>query len=362
MQRRRKKIVVVGAGPAGSVAAERLAQSGHEVVVLERARFPRDKVCAGGLGPSALGALADMGLKPHVMALAYPIHGVRLTVGGQSAVMAGPVSAAVLPRSRFDALLAEHARRVGARVEEQWPVTGLLEEGGRVCGVRGSKGEVEGDLVLVAAGGTTSLVLRPKPARRLHCVYRRVSDATCQPGILDMVFRSGYTPGYAWFFPEGEGNANVGLCVPEGVLDKNGLEAALDDVLETEEGDRLVSAQLGPVQFMGIRVSNRPQPECRPGLWTMGEAGALVHSVTGEGIGPAMISGLQAARAVELLDEGEDVAGRAYVRSLWRHLGPTFVGAPLLGRILEGNASKLIVAAARGPVSDWGARLASRIL
>ncbi len=359
---RRARIVVVGAGPAGSVAAERLARTGHEVHLLDRADFPRDKVCGGGLGPSALRLLKRLGWRQQVMGRSYPIRGVALhTPSRRAAALVGQVSAAVLPRRELDSFLLEQALGAGVRFHPEWHVTKLLRHDQQVVGVAGTGGSLEADLVLLATGGTTSLA--PKTKKNLQCVWIHLQGVSPKPGMVELSLRRGLLPGYAWLFPEGAGQANAGICVPAGRLGPERLWEELQDILHREFAETAGQAERSEPKYKGIRVRVVPMPPTEPGLWILGEAGGLVNAATGEGIGPAMWSGLTAAEAAARLgDLGEPGARRLYLGRLWARLGPMLASALPLWGLVSSPIVDVAARASQGPLAAWGARIATRLV
>ena len=133
-------------GPAGSSAAWWLAGAGLDVVVLEKAALPREKVCGDGLTPLGVQALVDMGIAPPGRRLG-PAQGAPRHGGGQVVEVDWPTLARwpdyslVRRRSELDALLAGHAQDAGARLHTEVTVTDpLLDEAGRVVGVAPAPG------------------------------------------------------------------------------------------------------------------------------------------------------------------------------------------------------------------------------
>lgn len=188
MSGRAARVVVVGAGPAGAACALLLARAGHDVLLLDRAAFPRPKPCGECLSPGAgpvlarLGVLAGVeGARPARLT-AWRIvgpEGSELRAGfGQGAEPTAREGLA-LPRERLDALLVAAAVAAGARLLERHQATGPLRDArGRTCGVRarGPEGEeltLRADLVVAADGLRSRLARRmglagpPGPLRKL---------------------------------------------------------------------------------------------------------------------------------------------------------------------------------------------------
>ncbi|MCD6499656.1 MAG: NAD(P)/FAD-dependent oxidoreductase [Deltaproteobacteria bacterium] len=359
-----KRAVVVGAGPAGSLAALSLMETNlFEVTLIDRTTLPKTKPCGGGLGPSALNHLRMIGLEPKIMAEAYPIRGARFhTPKGRQVVLGGnAVAAAVLPRERLDLVLAREAERAGARLVEEWPVTGVLTDEQTVTGVSGPKGEMEADLVVVAAGGTTSLA--GGTFSRLQCIWQQIEGANYLPGTIEMVITKKIAPWYAWLFPEGQGRANIGMCCIAGHLDRNGLQETFDQICDEQLAPALAGTTRGPRRFMGIRTSRWPRLANRPHLWVAGEAAALTNEATGEGIGQAMISGrLVGQAAAHWDDRGEEGARKLYERTIRRTLGPGLGSSILIEHFAASPALEATPRLAKGPTSALLSKFVTRAL
>src|SRR5262249_51430780 len=162
-----KRVVVIGAGPAGAAAAMSLARHrGVQVHLLDRATFPRRKVCGSGLSPWALELLDRMDLGRQVRREAFPIHAAVIGgAAGQTVELRSKYQAGVLLAERFDTPLPPQASRRGAVLREGVQVTGLLRERGQLRGVRTSEGDIEGDAVIVCNGANTTLARAPRPGK-----------------------------------------------------------------------------------------------------------------------------------------------------------------------------------------------------
>lgn len=156
--------VVVGAGPSGATTALLLARSGHDVVLVDRAGFPRDKACGEGVMPPGVEALRRMGLYERVVATgARPLNGVTYQqANGGSRVLVpfpvppggGPPAGLGVRRTSFDAVLVDAVRsEPRATVRESERVTGLLlDASGRAAGVTTTWGEIRARIVVAADG------------------------------------------------------------------------------------------------------------------------------------------------------------------------------------------------------------------
>ena len=182
-------VVVVGAGPGGSAAAHALAQSGLDVLLLEKTCFPREKVCGDGLTPRAVKSLVDLGIDTSEANGFIRNHGLRIIGGGMRLELPWPDLATypdfglVRPRLDFDELLVRHAQKAGARLQELTTVTGpVLDERGRVVGVTAKvgPGKVEttyrAPLVVAADGGQ-------EPGFQVHLGGGLASVDRDEPGL-----------------------------------------------------------------------------------------------------------------------------------------------------------------------------------
>src|SRR5436189_1058018 len=163
------EVIVVGGGPAGAATASLLAGRGHDVLVLERSRFPREKACAEYLSPGVEDVLRRIGAwdavagaphaRPTAMQVLTPRSGFALRYPDGN----GCRAALGIDRPTLDAVILDHARHCGAAVQEESHVLGALVESGQVVGVRvrtaGEEREYRCRLV-VAADGLQSAVAR----------------------------------------------------------------------------------------------------------------------------------------------------------------------------------------------------------
>ncbi|HMC42756.1 MAG TPA: FAD-dependent monooxygenase, partial [Acidimicrobiales bacterium] len=130
-------VVVAGAGPAGSAAALTLARGGRDVLLLDKARFPREKCCGDGLTTAALRHLEDLGLDPHAVASWQVVEDVCVrSPSGRTVELALPrgrgLYAAVARRSDLDAALVGLARGHGVRVHDGHRLVGARQEDGAI--------------------------------------------------------------------------------------------------------------------------------------------------------------------------------------------------------------------------------------
>ena len=311
--------IVVGSGPAGSATAAHLARAGASVAIVERARHPRPKACAEYASPRIVEELARIGLgRERWTGLAVALDGMELHVAGRLARIRyadrhRARTAWGVDRRSFDALLAGHAASCGADLREGLRAVGLVEDGGRVRGVRlrGADGATSTmrARIVVGADGARSTVARLAGVERSVGYPRRlglVAHYTAADGLDDhgeMHVGDGYYVGLA---PTPGDELNVGMALP---LDGHGsAEARFDAALVglPEVAKRLTgSRRIGPIRGaapIGHRVAN---PAGR-GWLLVGDAAGFVDPFTGEGIHRAMRSARAAAKAI--LDGGDVAA------------------------------------------------------
>lgn len=327
-------VVVVGAGPAGAAAAIRLAEAGRQVVVVDKARFPRDKICGDGLTTGALRLLEDLGVDAGAIASWMPVSDIH--VGGPK----GHTVTFPLPRDRgryavvarridVDHALVERVRASGATVIEGASITSVDDGPGSVTatfavsadlepagGPTGDEGHAEATArsltvdarYLIAADGmwspTRKLVGDAEPGYlgEWHAFRQYFADVGPKARDLWVWFEADLVPGYVWSFPLPDGRANVGFGIQRGgKVATREMKALWPDILARPH----IAAVLGPDAVPEDRHQAWPIParvdrvELARGrvLW-VGDAAAATDPMTGEGIGQALLTGVLAADAV----------------------------------------------------------------
>lgn len=340
-------LAVVGGGPAGSAAAlaARRAAPGATVALIDRARFPRDKVCGDGVGPEGVDVLRGLGVVDEVLGDAPRLRRVRLVApDGTVAAGAAPRPGVVVPREVLDDRLRTAALDAGAE-----PVTH------RVRAVRQRAGRVIVDdllraRVVVGADGANGVVRRAVRAgaqpRRHTGVAMRGYGAAPDLDELAIAFVDDRWPAYAWAFPLGDGRANVGYGPFDATMldDRRGLERSL----RRHAGTLGVEVDAATLRAHHLPLStHRPWP-AHGRVLLAGDAASLVNPFTGEGIYYALLSGRLAGEAA--VAPGGDPGG-AYARALHellgRHLRHTSAAARLFRSPFPVDHS--VAAAARSP-------------
>jgi len=321
-------VVVVGAGPAGVAAAVTLARAGHDVTLVDRARFPRDKICGDGLTAGALRLLEGLGLEPGAVASWQRVDDVVVRgPAGHEVTFPLPrgrgTYAAVARRLDLDAALVDLARTAGAKVLDGHACTGVHQGADHVAVAVEGAGDLRAAFV-VAADGMWSPVRRhlglATPGYRGEWHAFRQYFAGVGPRAareLFVWFEPDLLPGYAWSFPLPGGRANVGFGI------QRGGKVARVQQMAAIWPDLLARPQIRAVLGEGA------QPEAPHRAWPIparidaavlaagrtlfaGDAAAATDPLTGEGIGQALLTGTIAAEAIVRYAPDADAVADAY--------------------------------------------------
>ncbi|MBI4886775.1 MAG: NAD(P)/FAD-dependent oxidoreductase [Acidobacteria bacterium] len=290
--------LVVGGGPAGSTCARALTQAGWNVAVLDRARFPRDKVCAGWVTPGVF-TLLDLDPADYRAAglIIQDITGFRTSVMGQRAIETrypGVVSYAIR-RCEFDAYLL---RRSGARVVDGTPLASLVRRDGTWIA-----NDAISAPVVVGAGGHFCPVARQlrggadtaRPVVAKEAEFRLEANGSDVTGEMPELFFCRDLEGYGWCVRKGD-YLNIGL----GRRDHGDLNPHLDDFIPFLER-RGLARRASLVRWHGHAYLARgtgPRPLIGDGVLVAGDAAGLAYPESGEGIKPAVESGRLAAETL----------------------------------------------------------------
>ncbi|MBV7363407.1 geranylgeranyl reductase family protein [Actinomycetaceae bacterium TAE3-ERU4] len=356
-------VLIVGAGPAGASAAHYLAQLGEQVLLVDKAVFPRDKICGDGLTPAAVNELSLMGVDTSSW---MRNKGLQVVGGGNDIKFPWPEQTSLpgygMARARMDLDhdLVRHAQKSGATLLEGVTVNELItRHDGRVVGARGTRGrgkdterlEFRARLVADAGGvsarlatgaGRTALTNRPMAVAARTYFTSPLGDTDWMVSHLELwdgkPGESNLLPGYGWIFPLGNGLVNVGLGSVSST--KTATKLPYKQIFEAwtanlpAEWGFVPENQQGPLRSAALPMCFNRQPLYADGLVITGDAAGLISPFNGEGIAPALAAGRMLAQTyasacVRPTEHGFDLAMEGYQTALKQQLG----GYYSLGRI-----------------------------
>jgi digeranylgeranylglycerophospholipid reductase len=316
----RYDLVVVGAGPGGSMAAWQAAQLGLTVLLLEKRQEIGSPVrCAEGVPH---GPLANL-LEPDPAWISTRVEQAQILALADGQIVeewrgAGGLGY-ILERRVFDRALAERAALAGADVAVKTTVTGLLRGSGTVCGIQaqwqGQAIEIQAQVIIGAdgvesrVGAWAGLHTQLPLADTMACAQYLLAGIDWDPDCLGYWIDEQIAPGgYAWVFPKGEGRASVGLGIQADLGDRTALSyldrfVEREPVLNRASPVTLVIGNVPVAPPLGQLVTN--------GVMLVGDAARQVDPLTGGGIINAMQAGQMAARvAAEAIAAGDVSAAR----------------------------------------------------
>jgi geranylgeranyl reductase family protein len=346
--------VVVGAGPAGSTCAWKLRQAGVDVLVIDRQEFPRDKTCAGWITPQVIGALE---LSPDEYGKGRVIEQIAafrvgLIGGGAVDVPFGRTVSYGIRRAEFDHFLVA---RSGAEFRPGTRVASLEHHGDRWI--------INGQIatpVIVGAGGhfcPVARALNPQPEAASAVVTQEAEvgvdssgDCLVRPGVPEFYFAPDFE-GYGWVFRKGA-VVTIGLGRRASRDIHDHLRAFIDFLRETGRAPDLQSASWrGHAYFL---YGSSPRRRVADGVLLVGDSAGLAHPRSGEGIKPAVESGIRAAETIlEACGDYRRDRLDAYPQRIVEHFGPERPGRGLR-RILPRSVEHAL--GRRLLTSPWFAR------
>jgi menaquinone-9 beta-reductase len=325
MAAERHDVLVVGGGPAGAAAGFWLAKAGHDVCVLERKAFPRDKTCGDGLTPRAVHQLREMGLEPAIAARHHRHDGLRAEAHGITLELPWPDHPVfpshgyVVRRRDLDQMVAEQAGAAGAAVRESSEALRPLTRDGHVIGAlvkdkaSGETREVHARYVVVADGSLSRFGRALGTARNKSYPQGIAirgyfeSSLSADPWIescLDVHDRDGRSlPGYGWIFPLGDGTINVGiglLSTYKGYRDVNTTHLMSEWAATAPERWGIdPDAMLAPPTGGRLPMAGSVNPKVGPNWLVVGDAAGSINPFNGEGIDYAYETARMAAGLID---------------------------------------------------------------
>lgn len=340
-------VIVVGGGPGGSSTAAFLSKAGAKVLLVDKATFPRDKICGDAISGKSIKVIRQLGLLeklPHVRH--GKVRGVLLSspkgevLDLPFASETGPVREAgyVIRRQDVDNLFFQNAKSQVAKTIEGFSVTDVVQENGTAVGIKGKlptgeETEFRAKLI-VGADGANSVVANKLGVKRhddnhmcaaMRAYYTNVEGLTDR---IEIHFIKECMPGYFWIFPIDGKNANVGIGMLNKDIKKNNvnLQKVMLDAIQNNElfKDRFKNAKLdGPIAGWRLPFGSKHQQVHGNGFVLVGDAASLIDPFSGEGVGNALTSGRIASDVIEkaLRENKFDAAFlQEYETNLWKEL------------------------------------------
>lgn len=294
-------IIVVGAGPAGSIAARFAAEQGVSVLMLEKDRDVGYPVrCAEAIGKAGVEEFIEPDnnwIKAYINKLSF------IAPNGTEAILEINQEAYVLERRIFDYELAKSAAKAGAEILTRAYVNGLIFENNKVVGVkyeyRGEQKEVRSKIVIAADGvesrvGRWAGIKTYTDFRDMECCSQiTVSNIQVDPSTLYLYFGKDVAPGgYFWVFPKGLDIANIGLGVSGLTGKSKSALAYLNDFMNKNYPDASILTSIAG----GVPCAKTLDKISAPGIMLVGDAARQVNPLSGGGIASGMIGGSIAGR------------------------------------------------------------------
>lgn len=338
-------VLVVGAGPAGATAASQIAAEGYEVLLLDKYEFPREKVCGDALIPDALRSLKSLGLYEPVRQIGHAVN--RLVIISPAGVRVEvPAECVTLRREQLDQLIVNAAIQRGATFDVG-TVTDIRQdvEGHVIATLNGEQKLLRARICVIATGADVSLLGALGMLHRSRAsgvALRCYVESSCELDHLVVSYQRSIIPGYAWVFPMGNNEYNVGCGVF--YTRPRHRSVNLRRVFSTFVAKSSVARPLmknaksvTPLRGARLRSGLEGAAFCNGGsIVAIGEAAGATYPFTGEGIGKAMETGAIAGRQVcEALHTGDFAPVHRLSHLFQEELAPRYAGYSVAQRWLS---------------------------
>lgn len=348
----KRDVCIIGAGPGGIVTALFLAKKGIPSTIIEKTKFPRDKICGDAFSGKVSWVLRKLDLKfeQEVVSQKFQLAswGVKF-FGTENNELKVPFKlnynsstdkapGFIASRMDFDNFLFEKAKEneLIEIVEEINLTVFERKDNSIVCATKDRSFEIESKIIVGANGAYSKLakellnlnVEDDSNSLGLRTYYKNVGGLD-KEGYIELHFLKELLPGYFWIFPMANGLANVGAGVRTDLMRKNkiNIKKSFIDIIENhpEISKRFQHAEIvDDVKLFGLPLGSKKRELSTDNLILIGDAAALIDPFTGEGIGNAMISGMLATDQIEksLIANNFSAAYlKSYDKVLYKRLG-----------------------------------------
>jgi digeranylgeranylglycerophospholipid reductase len=310
-------VIIVGAGPAGSSCAKRLAENGFSVKIYDRREELGVPVrCGEGLSENAqdlIGKIPDN-------CISQKIKGARVYAPNDKYLEAVLERGGfVLNRRKFDKWLAEKAVKAGAKIQKNTLITDFIKENGYYKGVKGENFEEKAKMLVCATGAESALRKNLNIFSKLNlidsCLQYKMSKIDIDADFIDIYLGNEMAPrGYCWIFPKGSDKANVGVGIIPG---KQNAKYYLDRFVKNNP--KLKNGKIDLIEGGCVPVGGLVKNAVDNGLLLCGEAAHHVNPIHGGGIKESIISGQLAADVISECLNKKDVSKEALSKfnKLW---------------------------------------------
>lgn len=360
------KVCIIGAGPAGATTALQLAYMGIPCLVIDKAVFPRDKVCGDGLSGKVLTLLSriDQGIADRLQQAAFKEDswGVTFVAANRMGMnipykpgyqkLPGEPRGFVCKRLHFDNFLVEELKRCPqVQLIQGTAITRYqLEKEGYLLSDEAGTVQVKAQLVIAANGAHSGFTkdvagIHMEPAHYVAGIRAYYSGITGlhADNLIELHFLKNILPGYLWIFPLPGGEANVGIGMLSKVArrKKANLKKLLLDTLQQDPvmKERFKNATLhGSIDGYGLPLGSKKRRLSGERYMLVGDAAFLIDPFTGEGIGNAMYAARMAAQQAAACIAANDYRAAtlmAYDENVYRVLGPELQMSTRLQRLIR---------------------------
>jgi menaquinone-9 beta-reductase len=325
-------VIVMGGGPAGSTVATLLARQKYRVLLVDRARFPREKVCGDILLPDTMRSLTRLGLHERITASAHHLGQIKgVSTAGTTFAVAGEYYS--LKRVEFDYLLLQESVKAGVICCCGDGINAINSDNNCATVTLRTGTSLSASIVVIATGTDASLAKQSGAAEQskvnavaLRCYVH--SEHVIEEGIL--CYHRNVVPGYAWIFPLGKGLYNVGCGVTLSDRKQYHLKQMFETfVAEYEPAARLLEANGTRTHLVGAAIRFgllHPEQSVNGRIIAIGETIGTTLPFTGEGIGTAMRSAELAADCIHSALRSGNSAALAEFPSKLSEFRPLFDG------------------------------------